>query len=335
MSISGSAWDRGRIRGPFGVLQVLQLPIPNGRRGSVGSTTVAANGANMYMGLQLVNNTGVTLHSFTLTFNGEQWRDGQSASPETLSFDYSTVATDDLWTLPGGTIFTATPTLNFTSPSFGLTGGSGNAIDGNVAGRQTGITATVTGFNWEPGTDLWLRWGDPQLASLADDGLAIDDVQFSASAAGTPSTEIVSVQTGNSSAGATWSNNAPPAPGSKYQVSASHTVTLDAPFSGDYLRVSSGGILNVGPGGNATDFRALLLEAGSQLTDTVSGDVQLGSVDANPTELGVVVLGGDQTLTADAGSDVRVDLAVYGPGDLTVNSSGAWIGTVAGRHFPA
>ena len=59
--------------------------------GSVGSTTVAGNGADMFMALRLTNDTGSALTSFTVTYDGEQWRDGQSTSPETLSFAYNLV----------------------------------------------------------------------------------------------------------------------------------------------------------------------------------------------------------------------------------------------------
>jgi hypothetical protein len=61
--------------------------------GSIGATTVAGNGANMYIGMQLTNNTGQTLTSFTVTYDGEQYRDGQSTSAETMFFDYNIGAT--------------------------------------------------------------------------------------------------------------------------------------------------------------------------------------------------------------------------------------------------
>jgi len=150
--------------------------------GSIGSTTTAANGAFFYMGLQLVNNTGQTLNSFTVTYDGEQWRDGQATTGETLSFSYSLDATDADWfTQPGTTPlnFTDVAALNFTAPTTAGTNSSGTAIDGNAAAnRVDNITATITDITWAPGQELWLRWGDPQLASAADDGLAIDDVAF-------------------------------------------------------------------------------------------------------------------------------------------------------------
>jgi hypothetical protein len=150
--------------------------------GSLGSTTVAANGAPMFMALRLVNGTGTTLNAFTVTFDGEQWRDGASPDPETLTCSWSLTATVDDWNTSAA--FTDVPSLSFTAPVFTGTGGSGTAVDGNVEGLQAGLTATITGIAWAPGADLWLRWADPQLAGAADDGLAIDNLLFKATTDG-------------------------------------------------------------------------------------------------------------------------------------------------------
>ncbi len=146
--------------------------------GDIGSNTTAPDGGNLDMGLRLVNNTGLTLDTFTLTYDGEEWRDGQSASAETLLFSYSLSTSVADWT--NNASYTSVAALNFTSPVFAGTSSSGTAVDGNSAGKVAGITATITGISWAPGTELWLRWSDPQLAGNADDGLAIDNLSFSA-----------------------------------------------------------------------------------------------------------------------------------------------------------
>jgi hypothetical protein len=54
------------------------------------------------------------------------------------------------------------------------------SLDGHAAAnRHVFAPVTITGLNWAPGTDLWVRWSDPQVAG-ADHGLAIDDFSFSA-----------------------------------------------------------------------------------------------------------------------------------------------------------
>jgi hypothetical protein len=146
--------------------------------GSIGSTTVAGDGANMDIGLRLVNNTGLTLDTFTLRYDGEEWRDGQATTAETLLFSYSLSTSVADWT--NNASYTSASALNFTSPVFSGTSSSGTAVDGNSAGKVAGITSTISGLNWAPGAELWLRWSDPQLAGNADDGLAIDNVNFSA-----------------------------------------------------------------------------------------------------------------------------------------------------------
>ncbi len=289
--------------------------------GSIGSTTTAADNASLYMGLQLINNTGSPLNRFTLTFDGEQWRDGALTTPETLAFEYSLLATDANWFTPGGGLFTAAPALDFVAPVFS---GSGAAVDGNGAGRMNNITATITGFTWAPGSELWLRWGDPQAPSAADDGLAIDDVEFMADnlGVGNPN-DIVSVMTGNSTTPATWSNNAAPTAGNTYTVVSGHTVTVVAPFAGDLLRGQAGGVVNIGPGGNATDIRLLIIDDNSNLTETVSGDFQLGDAFSGNPALGILSLSENLTFNLDAGADARIDLAVSGSGGIAFNTNGA------------
>jgi len=146
--------------------------------GTIGSNTMADPGVNMFWGLRLTNDSLVALDTFTLTFDAEQWRDGQSAAPETMTFDYSATATLADWNSPTGP-FTAVPSLSFTSPVFTGVAAAGTALDGNLAANRTAdLTATITGISWAPGTDLWLRWADANLAAFADDGLAIDNVRF-------------------------------------------------------------------------------------------------------------------------------------------------------------
>jgi hypothetical protein len=167
--------------------------------GSVGSTTIATNPATptptpdtsrVLMGLRLNNATSDTLTSFTLTFDGEQWRDGgRSSVAETMIFEYQLGATaleqDAGWIAPAGT----TSTQGAPNPAGGSNGSwtspvqnastTGAAVDGNVAGLVDDITVTVSGISWAPGTDLWLRWNDPQVGGN-DHGMSIDNVVFSA-----------------------------------------------------------------------------------------------------------------------------------------------------------
>jgi hypothetical protein len=146
--------------------------------GDIGSTTIAQNPPgyqDIYIGLRLRNDTGQTLDSFTLSYDGEQWRDGGNATPvaQSMSFMWSTTATAISDT---NLLFTTESGLGYSSPVFNTTAA---AVDGNNAGRVAVGPVTVTGLTWAPGTDLWLRWDDLQNPGN-DHGLAIDNINFSA-----------------------------------------------------------------------------------------------------------------------------------------------------------
>jgi hypothetical protein len=125
--------------------------------GNVGSTTTGANGTDIYIGLRLTNSTGQILDSLTISYDGEQWRDGGAATPvaQGVTFGWSTTAVS-ISDPPA--LFTPVNELGFMSPVF--TAATGTPVDGNNAGRVDLAPFTITGVNWAPGADLWLRWTD-------------------------------------------------------------------------------------------------------------------------------------------------------------------------------
>jgi hypothetical protein len=134
--------------------------------GAIGANTLAPDNSGMYIGLRLHNDTGQTLEHFTLSYYGEQWRNG--GGTEGLSFGWSTTAT----AINDGS-FNTVAALAFNAP---VNGGTASALNGNDNRIFIG-PVMVTGMEWLPGTDLWLRWVDVQIPG-ADHGLAIDDVSF-------------------------------------------------------------------------------------------------------------------------------------------------------------
>jgi len=149
--------------------------------GDVGANTLAPDGqtgndaGNLYLALRLSNNSGQTLDSFTLNFTGEQWRDSGTSTPETMALGWSTTAAA---VSDPSALFNNVAALAWTSPTATATAA---ALDGNAAANRVVLApVTVTGLNWLPGTDLWLRWTDPQLSGKTDEGMAIDDLSFSA-----------------------------------------------------------------------------------------------------------------------------------------------------------
>lgn len=133
-----------------------------------------------WIAVAFTNTSAVALDSFTIRFDGEQWRNGgsTSASPsvaQTMKLEYgfgATMASVATWSAPGGS-------FDFASPVFGTTAAA--AVDGNVGGLVANRGGTVL-TNWVPGSTLWVRWvevNDPN----NDHSLAIDNVSFSVTAA--------------------------------------------------------------------------------------------------------------------------------------------------------
>lgn len=128
-------------------------------------------------GVRLTNGTANVLSDVTVTFDGEQWRDGGAVTPNAQSITASYVTGPGL-TL-GSAGYIAASALNFTSPTFTNTG-SGVAIDGNAStNRIAGITTTLTGLSWNPGEELIIKWTD--INDIGNDhGLALDNFSLSA-----------------------------------------------------------------------------------------------------------------------------------------------------------
>ena len=159
--------------------------------------TFSSGSLQAYLGLAIVNNSGAALSNFTLSFTGEQWKDGVHASAvNKLTFDYSTTAAS-----LGATIgFTSVTALDFTAPVAAAVTGADVVLDGNLAANRTAVSATVTGVSWAPGATLFLRWKDLNDAGN-DDMLAIDNVTLSTNSSPTIANQAFSLAE-NSATGA-------------------------------------------------------------------------------------------------------------------------------------
>ncbi|HEU4663192.1 MAG TPA: ExeM/NucH family extracellular endonuclease, partial [Dokdonella sp.] len=133
--------------------------------GSVGSGSTST----VYWGVRLQNDTGATITSLDVAYTGEQWRNGGNTNAHTAAFSYATgtpVSTDL------STAGTAVTELDFTSPVVGSTPA---ALDGNAAANRSAKSFTITGLSIANGSEVMLRWTDPD-NSGADHGLSIDDL---------------------------------------------------------------------------------------------------------------------------------------------------------------
>jgi hypothetical protein len=143
--------------------------------GSIGSTVVG----DVYWGTHIRNDTGRTLREFSLTYFGEQWRDGGDAAgspPQRVDFQYSLNASGLVALAFGNAV--NVDGLDFVSPQFGAV--AAVALDGNNLANRKLIAATVQPIIWQPNSELWLRWADINHPGN-DHALGIDDLFFTAS----------------------------------------------------------------------------------------------------------------------------------------------------------
>jgi uncharacterized repeat protein (TIGR01451 family) len=219
--------------------------------GSVGSGNAAVG--NMFWGVRLQNNTGTTITQLDIAYTGEQWRNSAAAA-QTIAFSYlvgSPTVTGSLAEFQNAGV--AVTALNFTSP---ITGGAAAALNGNLAANRTAIAFSITGLSIPNGTEVMLRWSDPDQTG-ADHGLSIDDFSVTPQgAAPQPDLTINDVTLGEGDSGTTTftftvSLSAPaPADVSFDIATADDTATV---VDGDYLANSATG-QTIATGQQSADF---------------------------------------------------------------------------------
>lgn len=151
--------------------------------GTAGATDRAlgslASGSNTpSYGAVFTNNTGATIDTFNLTYQGEQWRRGSNSVADSLVFFYSLNATG-----VNDTSATWTYVSALTLYSINNTATNNTAIDGNL--NNTSVSGKVN-VNWSAGNTLVIKWYDMNIPG-SDDGLAIDDLSMSFTTTSTPS----------------------------------------------------------------------------------------------------------------------------------------------------
>ncbi len=293
--------------------------------------TLASGSGSYRLGMVVQNNTGETLTSFTLSYLGEQWRWGGSTNVNTLVFDYS-IGTGNSISSTGA--FTANPSLDFASP---VSGGTAGPLDGNLPENQRSLSASVGGLAWAPGEYLVMRWTDINDVG-SDDGLALDDVSFTASGAAAGANLYWSGTAG-------WSGTAPGTGGAGTwrDGTGSWDQAKTANFAGPAGAVTITGTATAAAGltfaetGYAVSGGTLLL-AGSENLLVVNPGITAGinSVVAGTSGFtkagqGTLVLGGANTFSGPvsigAGTlSVAVD-AAFGDPSNAINFSGGALAT--------
>ncbi|MFM1798791.1 MAG: hypothetical protein RLZZ117_1069 [Cyanobacteriota bacterium] len=135
--------------------------------GSPSSGSVAG-----WFALALTNASPLPIQSLSISFQGEQWRNGGNTTAQTMVLQHGygdRFAEVSAWRTPGGSFQWSSPVATATA----------GAVDGNSSGRVSGRGGELdlAATPWAPGATLWLRWvenNDPG----NDHGLAIDDLSI-------------------------------------------------------------------------------------------------------------------------------------------------------------
>jgi hypothetical protein len=134
---------------------------------------------SLFWGVRLNNGTGGTITSLAVAYTGEQWRNSAAAGQQ-LAFSYLVGNPSVTGTLAEfQTAGVGVAALNFSSP---VSGGAAGARDGNAAANRTAKSFTIAGLSIPIGSDVMLRWSDPDIGGVADHGLAIDDLSVTPNA---------------------------------------------------------------------------------------------------------------------------------------------------------
>ena len=135
-----------------------------------------------WIAVGLTNATANAFNSFTIAYDGEQWRNGGDGNPavapdavaQTMVVEYgfgATFETVSAWTAAGSAFDFASPTVAQTA----------STLDGNAAAnRAADLGGTVTA-TWAASDTLWIRWIERDDANN-DHGLAIDNFELSVGA---------------------------------------------------------------------------------------------------------------------------------------------------------
>lgn len=144
---------------------------------ALGSASSGTPG-NIAYGVVLKNDAATPVTIDSVSYTGEQWRNGGNTTAQNLEFTYSVstaLVALDPGTQTGGTAnWTAVSALNFTTPT---TGATAVALDGNAGANRTALSATPA-ITLQPGEFITLRWRDINDAGN-DHGVAIDDFSVS------------------------------------------------------------------------------------------------------------------------------------------------------------
>lgn len=259
-------------------------PLTDRALGFTATNSYTGNPGSGFVGWRLLNNTGGTIDTLTVTWSGEQWRRNNNAAAQSMTLTYQTGSS--VTDLISGT-WTTTTSL-FTSP---ITGTGTAVLDGNAPANRTGGITIKLVVSLPAGHEIMLRWVDPN-DSGEDHHMAIDDVRVVATAAG--ASPVITVDTsfnfGNQTVNTTSAIR-------QYPVSGSNLVE--------------------GIGVKAPDGFQVALSAGGSYSDSITLPAGGGTVYLRFAPVAVAAYSGQVIHSSSGASDKLV--AVSGTGTAPDN----------------
>jgi fibronectin-binding autotransporter adhesin len=275
------------------------------------------------VGMDLINNSGGTLNQITVSYTGELWR--QTSTAKTLNFGYYVDPTNaaNLVTAASGAIQDSNLKISFATAS-----SASNSSSGPLSTKLLTDTISLASA-WTPGTALWLTW---QISSAAGSGqgLALDNLSFSAVNSAVPSTDTWNTTSGSwDTSSPNWSGGSP----NPSLYKDGDTVIFGGLSSSGTVTVASAGVspaaITISNSANRYMFQGGPIGGGGSLglSKLNNGVAILGS--ANTYTGGTSVSGG--TLTAAAGDSSLGSTS----GSISISNGAtlqvAGVGLISGR----
>jgi hypothetical protein len=186
----------------------ISFGLPDSSNRALGLLATSTTGYAAF-GLRLINGAGQTLNYINVQATGEVWRQSDKAKTLECYYLIDPTATAPMSTQATGSL----PALDVSFPTVTADVG-GAAVDGTSPANQNNIAVINQAItNWSPGAALWLVWEMADAAGKAQ-GLAIDNLSFSATAQPAVSSVSMTAQAAGGSVVLSW----PGLSGQMYQV---------------------------------------------------------------------------------------------------------------------
>jgi hypothetical protein len=212
----------------------ISFGLPNSTNRALGLLATSSTGPTAF-GAKFVNQSGQSLNTISVRLTGQLWRQSNLAKTLQCFYFIDPAGTADF----SGNQTASLPALDVSFPVNAAAVG-GIAVDGTANVNQTNLSIINQQIaDWPAGAALWLVWQMVDATGKAQ-GLAIDDLSFSASTqAGSPALPLT-FQTTESNLVLSWIGTS----GQTYQIEYKDDLATNTWTALGGLQVGNGGVLS-------------------------------------------------------------------------------------------